>query len=326
MKDTGISWAHHTFNPWKGCTKVSPGCAHCYAETLSKRNPKVLGRWGDQGTRVVAAEGGWAEMERLHAAAELVGVQERVFCASLADVFEDWKGMMWSPNGNPMWWCEGSMSNSPIPETFLALPDGQLPTGMRMVSMDDIRERLLFLIRDTPSFDWLLLTKRPENIISAYARIDQHEPLSLNVWLGVTVEDKAAKGRIDTLREIPAQVRFLSVEPLLEDLGQLNLKGIDWVIVGGESGPDARPMHPKWAHGVLDQCKKQRVKFHFKQWGAYYPSDDDLVTFKDVNLERLPFTLANGRQDTQGMVPWRKDFGRLFDGRVWDEFPTTRRL
>lgn len=198
-KETTISWTHSTFNPWRGCQKVSPGCAHCYAETLSKRNPKVLGVWGPDGTRVVASEAKWREPLAWDKAAREAGERHRVFCASLADVFED------------------------RPE--LAAP----------------RSRLLDLIRDTPSLDWLLLTKRPENIIRLW---DDVAPTGMeypapNVWLGVSVEDQArADERVPQILAIPAAVRFLSCEPLLGSVDltkYLATSLIHWVIVGGES-------------------------------------------------------------------------------------------
>ncbi len=254
--NTKIQWCDFTFNCWRGCTKVSAGCTNCYAETQSKRNPKVLGVWGDNGARVVASESYWRQplkWER-EAAQQLESwkraVQEsrseydcvepyerpRVFCASLADVFED------------------------RPE--LVAP----------------RERLWALIASTPHLDWLLLTKRPEVALENWplfagywasacgdeatvSRVAQSYVIP-NVWLGVSVEDQAAADtRIPLLLQTPAKVRFLSVEPMLGpvDLTRLRLPGgyvlnaltgerrdpvgdnfvagprVDWVIIGGES-------------------------------------------------------------------------------------------
>jgi protein gp37 len=221
---TSISWTHHTFNPWRGCTKVSPGCLHCYAETLAARNPAVLGGWGPGSARVVAAEDYWRRPLTWDSRARRVGRRRRVFCASLADVFED-------------------------------RPDLAGP-----------RERLWGLVRATAGLDWLILTKRPENIGRLMPAGDWP-----NVWLGTSVEDRKRLVRIDALRAAPQRVpwRFVSAEPLLEDLGDVDLSGIGWLIVGGESGPGFRPMDHAWALSLLRQCRRQGVTFFFKQSAAY---------------------------------------------------------
>ncbi|MBL8867147.1 MAG: DUF5131 family protein, partial [Planctomycetia bacterium] len=230
----------------------------------------------------------------------------RVFCASLADVFEDWTGPMVAANGNPFWWCHGSLSNSPIPSVGLE-------DGCRMATMADIRERLFDLIDQTPNLDWLLLTKRPENIARMMPEIvcGGHDIVRPNLWLGVSVENQqAADERIPHLLRVPAAVRFLSCEPLLGpvDLTKLWLPDrsgywncltgkltarvkldaggelwaetedaitgrIGWVIVGGESGTDARPMHPDWARSLRDQCQAAGVPFFFKQHGDWMAGD-----------------------------------------------------
>ena len=256
---TSIEWAHHTFNPWRGCTKVSAGCTNCYAETLSKRNPAVLGTWGPGGTRVIASEAAWRQPVLWDRKAKAAGERHRVFCASMADVFED------------------------RPE--LAEP----------------RKRLLQLIDDTSNLDWLLLTKRPENVRRLLLEASnggvedfRHVP---NVWLGTSVENQqAADERIPHLLNVRAAVRFLSCEPLLGpvDLGRIRtgevcsecgdhvtrsaffaletcsccIEGaepidsgeVGWVIVGGESGPKARPMHTGWARRLRDDCTAAGVR------------------------------------------------------------------
>jgi protein gp37 len=220
---TRISWTNHTFNPWRGCAKVSPGCAHCYAETMAARSPAVLGEWGPGAARVVAAEGYWRQPLKWDREAREAGEGRRVFCASLADVFE----------GRP----------------DLAAP----------------RERLWGLVRDTPNLAWLLLTKRPENIRRMMPPGDWP-----NVWLGTSVEDRKRLRRVDSLRVAPQHVpvRFVSAEPLLEDLGAVDLRGVGWLIVGGESGPGFRPMDHGWARSLLRQCRRQGVAFFFKQSAA----------------------------------------------------------
>jgi protein gp37 len=223
-----ISWTHATFNPWRGCTKVSPGCANCYAEAQSKRNPKVLGVWGDKGTRVIAGEDYWRQPVKWNAAAGERGERMRVFCASLADWLED------------------------RPE------------------LADPRRRLAKLIRQTPNLDWLLLTKRPWNLNDAAGLMDwELDGIPDNVWLGVSVENREhGLPRIDAIRRVMATVRFLSIEPLLEDLGPVDLTGIHWVIIGGESGPHARPCNLAWIRSLVKQCEAAGVACFVKQLGG----------------------------------------------------------
>lgn len=280
-ENSGIQWTDHTFNPWRGCTKVSPGCAHCYAETLSGRNPGTLGVWGPSGTRVVAAESQWklplkwnreAEVEARFRTINGIPVERpRVFCASLADVFEDWQGpmldskkeryMVYKPNG-------GLLTTAPYAE--------EPGANCRWLTMSDVRARLFRLIDATPNLDWLLLTKRPENIakMPLVGQLDgecvfpsDRLKTRPNVWLGTSVGHRSRLHCIDTLRAIPAAVRFLSVEPLLEELGTLDLTGIHWVIVGGESGSGSRPCNLAWIRNVVQQCRDQHVAVFVKQLG-----------------------------------------------------------
>lgn len=299
-QDSKIEWTDHTFNPWRGCTKVSAGCAHCYAETLSGRNPGTLGIWGKHGTRVIAAESYWKQPHKWNREAEQAGERRRVFCASLADVFE-------------------GMASMPA-EAFHAV------TAARI--------RLFHLITQTPWLDWLLLTKRPENIIGQLPP-DWGNGYP-NVWLGTSVEDQVtANKRIPVLLDVPARVRFLSCEPLLgavdldsEDVGGLHAlgcgdftctcgnRGIDWVIVGGESGPGARPMHPEWARSLRNQCTEAGAAFHFKQWGEYRPG----IPSDDVWCNAPQHWWDNDHTNVAYRVG-KKAAGRLLDGRTWDELP-----
>lgn len=270
-KATKIQWCDHTFNPWRGCTKVSAGCANCYAERLSHRNPAVLGVWGDDGTRVVATDRAWADVDRWHRAAVRACVRRRVFCASMADVFED------------------------------------------RADLDAPRGRLFDLIDRTPMLDWLLLTKRPENIMRLMPR-----PRA-NVWLGTSVEDQAAaEARIPHLLRCPATVRFLSCEPLLGPIeifragcpvqtprGEVLPPGaIGWVIVGGESGQDARPCDLEWIRSIRDQCKAAGVPCFVKQIGAR-PVWNHIVPGCSVREAMEPWLI----RDPQGGDPseWPED-------------------
>lgn len=219
MGETKIQWADFTFNPWWGCTKVSPACDHCYAEALSKRvggSPWGKGKhWGPGSLRTVASEKIWREPLRWNKAAMYDGVRRRVFCASMADVFED--------------------------------RDDLLP----------VRARLYDLVDATPCLDWLLLTKRPQNAgrLWLLAARQAGTPGTLldgsfwqpNVWLGTTIEDNRRKAeRLPYLLAAPAAVRFVSYEPALEFVDFTD-SGIDWLIIGGESGAGARPFDLKWA-------------------------------------------------------------------------------
>lgn len=338
-ENSKIEWTDHTFNPWIGCTKVSPGCAHCYAETLMDTR-RGRAQWGKGKPRVRTVASTWNEPRKWNRKLENQWVctcgfdenyvstplqcpkckervptqkRQRVFCASLCDVFDD-----------------------EVPIEWLA--------------------DLLALIDDCKNLDWLLLTKRPENIASRmdaamHGNFDpectfaEHMP---HVWLGTSVENqRTANHRIPELLAIQCSVRFLSCEPLLEpvDLGialepwdecgncgadfdysperedvcpschkpncmstgfgtALRTEyqnagghvevpdgpGIHWIICGGESGPGARPMDPAWARSLRDQATAAGVAFHFKQWGG-------------VN---------------------KKAAGRELDGRTWDELPTPR--
>ena len=271
---TGIAWTDHTFNPWRGCTRVSAGCANCYAEKMSKRNPGVLGEWGPNGKRPLAATSYWRLPVQWDAAAKRDGVRRRVFCASLADVFE-------------------------------ARPE-----------LDAQRRSLFAVIAATPNLDWLLLTKRPENI----TRLMPEAGLP-NVWLGVSAEDQdTLRRRAWELLKVPAAVRFLSLEPLLGrvDLDELELlcktwrRGatigtyLDWVIVGGESGPKARPFDVSWARSVVKQCREAGVPCFVKQLGArpYDLGGDELHADGSV-----PVGCFEGLRDRAGADPaeWPED-------------------
>lgn len=309
---TGIEWCHHTFNPWRGCTKVSPGCTNCYAEKLSARNPAALGTWGPRGQRVVAAESYWRQPLRWDRESEAAGERRRVFCASLADVFED-------------------------------RPELTVP-----------RCRLLRLIHQTPSLDWLLLTKHPEGIMERLQECASQEdrdrsdngrlgindgaclasqwrhgaPLA-NVWLGVSIENQQyADNRIPLLLRTTAAVRFLSLEPLLEpvDLAARGwLRGsdqatgvpsIDWVIVGGESGgKNVRACDLAWVRSIVRQCQEAAVPVFVKQVGSRPKTATLSLWFRDrkggnpdewpsdLRVREFPVVADSAARCTTGNVP-----------------------
>ena len=388
-ENTKIEWAHHTFNPWIGCTKVSPACKNCYAERdFDLRLGQV--QWGPNGTRVLTGSENWAKPlkwnrdvqkqfevaqaqwvsdccveTKSYPEPELNQFRKRVFCASLADVFEDWQGPIVNSKGergvidcNGGWW----FTNGPVSNCY-------------ELTMDVVRQRLFALIDATPNLNWLLLTKRPENIRKMWLAqhldggttgrirefMDESESKDVNpyfrrnVWLGTSVENQEyADKRIPELlkcRDL-SPVLFLSCEPLLgpvdlnADGGWLvpweksdgvcgpdawnemfvcannhsarrYLKsekhgrniclqsgceatvhpakpGIDWVIAGGESGPEARLTDPDWFRSLRDQCQTAGVPFLFKQWGEF-----------GENLQRVGKVRA----------------GRSLDGVIYDGFP-----
>lgn len=257
-QDSKIQWTHHTFNPWRGCTKISEGCTHCYAETLSHRNPEVLGEWGPMGTRVIAAESYWREPAKWNRAALAAGERGRVFCASLADIFEDGQTM----------------------------PAGELD------DVSQARRRLFQTIDSTPNLDWLLLTKRPQNVRSLWPDARRRA----NVWLGATAENQSRfNERCQPLLDCRdlVSVLFLSVEPMLEmvdvrpALGSTN--GVGWVIVGGESGKGARQFNPDWARLIRDMCGDAGVPFFMKQMGEATTDRPGLrLKKKGGDLEDIP--------------------------------------
>ena len=332
-ENTKIEWAHHTFNPWRGCTKVSPGCANCYAATFSKRNPKILGVWGNDGTRVIAAPQNWLQVLNWNDRLNGTGQRERVFCASLADVFEDWAGPMLSHQGHHE--IEVSVSQS-----------GEWKH--RDKTMSDVRRKLFEVIDRTPNLDWLLVTKRPENIRKFWvSRIETQSDLNEieyrpNVWLLTSVENQEqADKRIPELlkcRDL-SPVLGLSCEPLLGPVeivstacgdmlyssgNDFNPGSIDWVIVGGESGHNARPMHPDWARSLRDQCQSchDGIPFFFKQWGEYC----DEATWETVQSLAYEPVLPFVPNDLCPMYQVGKKLaGRMLDYRTHDEFPLATR-
>lgn len=319
--NTKIEWADHTFNPWIGCTKVSPGCDHCYAEADFDKRRHVV-QWGQGQARKRTAPSTWAQPLKWNREAARLGIRYRVFCASLADVFDN--------AVDPQW-----------------------------------RADLFALIEATPHLDWLLLTKRIGNVgnmLPVPFDFDKHYP---NIWLGATIVNQEEADRdIPKLLAIPAAKRFLSMEPLLgpvdlsvmdDDAGVVGyepLSGhrwhrfsvwpdqfgptIDWVIVGGESGPNARPMSIHWARELRDQCVEAGVPFLFKQWGEWgsakvrQSETPGEFAFGDYEHERTRFVKTSyyPRAFTSFGARFiaektgKKAAGRMLDGRTWDEFPS----
>ena len=293
-KNSKIQWTHHTFNPWWGCTKVSLACKHCYAEAWSRRVGSNL--WGSATRRRFFGDIHWREPIRWNKESERHRQRKRVFCASMGDVFE------------------------------------------ARADLDPWRRRLWTLIEDTPWLDWLLLTKRPANVetMVPWRSVWPH-----NVWFGITAEtQELARQRIPILVRHPAVVKFVSCEPLLGPIEltqwlshdsekawrqcdsssfvqpEGNGNRIHWVIVGGESGSSARPMHPSWVRSLRDQCLSVGIPFHFKQWGCWRPLENR------SHSRLFTIELEDHRGEAVTLVRRGKRVnGRDLDGRTWDGVP-----
>lgn len=270
-RDSRIEWTDHTFNPWWGCTKVSPACDHCYAEKWARR--VGLDIWSAGKPRRFLSDAYWRQPHLWNAQAQRSGRRARVFCASMADVFE-WK------KGLSSW-----------------------------------RKRLWTVIDETPSLDWLLLTKRP-HLVRRLTPWDDDWPD--NVWLGTTAENQRwVDKRLPYLSDVPARTRFLSCEPLLDEIRLDDwLRGnvVHWVIAGGESGPKARPSDPLWFYALRDQCVTHAVPFHFKQWGDWAPVHAVPATLPRSVFNDGSFSTPMGRYG-------KKISGRVLSGRTWDDVP-----
>ena len=235
-EETGIAWTDSTFNAWWGCVKVGPECANCYAETLDVATGG--NHWGVHTRPRAMSSSNWRNPRVWNRDHDLFfkkhGRNRRVFCGSMMD------------------WADINAPGSKIGEAKEL----------------NQRERMWSLIKETTNLNWMLLTKRAPNIVRMLPK-DWNEGYYNNVALGVSVGNKKhGLPRIDHLRKIPAKIRFLSIEPLLEDLGEINLEGIHWVIVGGESGENFRPMNMDWAQNIYDKCRASGIPFFFKQTGG----------------------------------------------------------
>lgn len=233
-----IEWTESTWNPVTGCSKISPGCKHCYAERMAKRLQAM-------------GQANYADGFDLTMQAHMLELPLRwrkpqtIFVNSMSDLF-----------------------HQDVPLDYI--------------------QRVFDVMRRADWHRFQVLTKRSDRL----AELDSHIDWPRNVWMGVSVESKKYLERIDRLHSTHAHIKFLSIEPLLEDLGPFDLTGMDWVIVGGESGPGARPMSPIWVRNLRELCTNANVPFFFKQWGG---------TRKKVS-------------------------GRLLDGRTWDQMPKNQSI
>lgn len=280
MQNSKIEWTDHTFNPWVGCAKVSPGCDHCYAAELNKRFKKVV--WGEpgvRGTRNLTSDSYWQKPLVWNRKAKREGKIAKVFCASMADVF-----------------------------------DNDAPEGAH--------ERLWKLIEDTPYLAWQLLTKRPQNIARLVPEDWVRAGFPRNVWLGVSCENQEEyERRWGYVEDCDVDVRFISYEPAI---GPLRLRDPwemppNWVILGGESGTNARPCNPQWFRNLMDDCRwplsdtvEGSIPFFLKQWGSW--SNNPVVS---ESLQPVETAKAFD------LDPEAKG-GATLDGRLFRRFPHAR--
>ena len=305
MKDSKIEWTHHTFNPWIGCTRIHVGCARCYAEAdMANRRHRVI--WGSHGTRSRTSDAYWRQPLTWNREAEEAGERRRVFCASLADVFEDWPGPIYDAKQRVLW-HDNSGGYRNVGNAAVDNP----------CTMDDLRRDLFALIDKTPWLDWMLLTKRPENVTRMWDVWSERSNYRHNRWIGTSISNQeTADKQLPELLKCRAlsPVLFVSLEPMLgktnltriliredgQDLHLNCLTGewryahmqteftpgpngwlIDLVIIGGESGPRARPFNVADAFEVVKQCNRADVAVFFKQMGGnpivpYYLDDNYL--------------------------------------------------
>lgn len=240
---SSIEWTDSTWNPVRGCSKISPGCKHCYAETFAERFRGVPGHPYERGFDLRLVPQRLADPLRW-------SDPRMIFVNSMSDLFHE-----------------------KVPDAYI--------------------EQVGDVMGQAPWHIFQVLTKRAPRLSGLLSgRLERFAKMR-HIWWGVSVENKKhGLPRLRELQNTPASIRFLSIEPLLEDLGQLDLAGISWVIVGGESGPGARPIRPEWVRSIRDQCADSAVPFFFKQWGGVR----------------------------------KKEHGRVLDGEVHDEFPKVKRV
>jgi len=280
---TKIEWTDETWNPVVGCSKCSPGCDNCYAERMAYRLACMGQKKYQATTGILGYMQGW---------------NGKIYCdESALDIPLHWR------KGRKIFVCSmGDLFHPSVPFEFI--------------------DKVFGVMFANPWHTYQILTKRPERWI----RYIQDNPArrlqdQKYIWAGITIEHPDYKNRADILRQIPTAVRFLSIEPCLADMGELNLEELDQVIVGGESGPGARPLHPDWVRSIRDQCQDAGVPFFFKQWGEWElscaqgtreSSDEGLYGY---NCRKLII----GR-DTFMRVG-KKKAGCLLDGKEYKEIP-----
>ncbi len=309
------------FNAWRGCQKVSDGCKFCYAEVdLSVKLHGI--KWGPNGTRVKTSPAYWLKPFAWNRKAELEGKRPRVFIGSLMDWAEDWYGVILHHAGGVLRRCCQCRGLTAY------MPSHCCHEITDVVLMSDLRRDMFSVIDQTPLNDYLLLTKRPENIrrwwIERYVRPDQIDELAadddfvaayrrLNVHLGTSVENNEQLKRVDELRKCRdlAPVLWLSLEPLLEAMPCLPLDGIDWVVVGAESGKNRRPFQWEWVRNIADQCTAAGVRVFVKQGSALKPGQQGDIPDELWRLKELPEVESNHAR------PACYDCGLVYGSQPW---------
>jgi protein gp37 len=276
MENSKIEWTHHTFNPWIGCSHKHTGCANCYAEAdQADRRGRVI--WGQHGTRSRTSGDNWSKVKRWDREAADAGERRRVFCASNADIFEDWDGPILDHNNQVL-------VRMPSIQRYVYLP--QVSEHEPLLTMNDCRRDAFRLLASCANLDKLLLTKRPENVLRMWPE-DSDRGFRVESegrwWVGMSVSNQptfdAMIQQFLPCRRV-ADVLYLSIEPLL---GPINLDAFlyeefldmppRWVIVGGESGTNARPCELDWIRSIVRQCRRAKVPCFVKQLG-YRASDE----------------------------------------------------
>lgn len=330
MEDTAIEYVHHSFSPWRGCTQIDAGCKYCYAKRGSDRNKRILGEWGDAGTRVVASPSAWNDMRKIDRKCGRLGVKQRVLF-HWADPFEDWVGPMMDHAGNKMIFCE---------QCDKVLWPHHKPCSChakfkRTAFLNDIRREYFRLIEECQNLTWLLTTKRPQNVRRMWENLS-----GCNIALGISVCDTGdAWRKFFSFRDVMylAETSWVSAEPLIGELdlcaarilsryecgncgavvsdrthdsddlcrtcaGEMTFvhESVDWIVVGGESGAHARPCNPDWIRKVVSQCKMAEVPCFVKQLGTN-PTGISVVDPKggnpvewpeDLNVRQYPSSIS----------------------------------
>ena len=316
-----IEWTDHTWNPWRGCSKVASGCQNCYAERESRRNPKVLGTWGPDGMRPIASDAYWHLPQKWDRDAAAAGVRRRVFCGSLMDWLEDRPDLV-EPRGRLLatidatphldWLLltkrpanldrlvEQAATEFGVLSLWSCFPFPNVRLGYSASTQEDLNT----IVDGRSAIAHLLISGAPAKFLSL-------EPL-----LGPIVLDGRRLVADETYHDVlrgkyGSTVQNLAIAP--NDTGK-----ISWVIAGGESGPHARPCHPDWVRLLRDQCQAAGVPFVFKQWGEYLT----IPMAAELGIKRPLLEVMNANTLGAGFLRVGKNAaGRLLDGREWMEFP-----
>ena len=284
--NTEISWCDHTLNLWWGCVKVSPGCKFCYADTLDNRYNHDDRHWGPSSSRKLVRS--WKKnLNDMRKSAIANNRRETVFVMSMGDIFEDDQPL--SNNHDTNW-----------------------------KTINDVREEFFGMVDDYSELIFLLLTKRPGNMMEMVPSMWLIDAWPDNVWIGASIVNQAeVKEKMEHISEFLMEIPvFVSAEPLLDpiEFGE-TLSYVSWVIVGGESGQKARPMNPDWARNLRDECLAAGIPFHFKQWGENYPIEGTEVMAEAISGE--PIVVKKLTFEKRG----KHNAGNVLDGKRHLGFP-----